>query len=113
MTLRTLKKNKEFNFVYRRGNAFSTRNLVAVKADRRAGGVCFGFSVSKKIGNSVVRNKLRRRLKEAVKENLFLVEKNAGIIFIAKVPAANAEYKELLKDVNYLLSKHGFLGKNK
>ena len=110
MTLPTLKKNKEFNFVYRRGNAFSTANLVAVKADRRSGGICFGFSVSKKVGNSVVRNKLRRRLKEAVREN-FLVEKNAGVVFIAKAPAASAEYEVLSRDVKYLLSRHGLLGK--
>jgi ribonuclease P protein component len=84
LLINTLKKNKEFNFVYRRGNPRSARHLVAVVAKSNYGGIRAGFSVSKKIGKSVVRNKVRRRLKEAFRELTPRINGNYCIIFIAR-----------------------------
>ena len=66
----TLKKNKEFTFVYHRGKSCATRRMVLVYFKNKYGGLRSGFSVSKKVGGAVVRNKVRRRMKECMREIL-------------------------------------------
>jgi ribonuclease P protein component len=105
----TLKKNKEFNFVYRKGNPRSAGHLVCVVAKSRYGGVRAGFSVSKKIGKSVVRNKVRRRLKEAAREILPLTNGNYCVVFIARTSIENAAYKQIKDEMKTLLKKQGLI----
>ena len=105
----TLKKNKEFNFVYRRGNPRTATHLVCVAAKSRYGGVRAGFSVSKKIGKSVVRNKIRRRLKEAAREILPRTSGNYCVVFIARTSIENAAYKQIREEMQMLLKKQGLL----
>lgn len=77
-----LKKNKDFSYCYRRGkkihNGIFTLYFVTSKYNKRA-----GFTVSKKVGNAVVRNKVRRRLKEAFALVLPQVKGNCSVIFVA------------------------------
>jgi len=105
----TLKKNKEFNFVYRKGNPRSAGHLVCVVAKSRYGGVRAGFSVSKKIGKSVVRNKIRRRLKEAFREMLPRMGGNYCVVFIARTSIENAAYTQIRDEMKTLLEKQGLL----
>ena len=49
----TLKKNKEFTFVYHRGKSCATRRMVLIYFKNRYGGIRSGFSVSKKVGKAV------------------------------------------------------------
>lgn len=111
--INTLKKNKEFNFVYRKGNPRSARHLVAVVAKSNYGGIRAGFSVSRKIGKSVVRNKVRRRLKEALRELLPQMNGNYCIIFIARTSIENAAYAQIQEEMRYLLIKHGLIAGEK
>lgn len=101
----TLKRNKEFSRVYARGKSFATKRLVLVYLPRRYGGVRVGFTVSKKVGNSVTRNRLRRRFREAYRTYLDQLNVSAHIIFIARAPVADAEFREILDDMRYLLKK--------
>ena len=105
MQYNTLKKNKEFSYVYAKGKSFATKRLVLVYLPRRYGGVRVGFTVSKKVGNSVMRNRLRRRFREAYRTYLGEIRRDAHIIFIARAPVAEAEFREILKDMRYLLTK--------
>lgn len=105
MQYETLKKNKEFSYVYAKGKSFATKRLVLVYLPRKYGGVRVGFTVSKKVGNSVMRNRLRRRFREAYRGYLDDLRANAHIIFIARAPVAEAEFKEIVKDMRYLLTK--------
>lgn len=111
MQYNTLKKNKEFSLVYSRGKSFATRRLVLVYLPRRYGGMRVGFTVSKKVGNSVMRNRLRRRFREAYRSYLGEINANAHIIFIARAPVAEAEFREISKDMRYLLTKAQLLEK--
>ena len=62
-----------------------------------------GFSVSKRVGKAVVRNRVKRRLKEIVrKQNLV---QGMDIVFTARVPAADVSYIELDRAVTYLFNK--------
>ncbi|MDO4482890.1 MAG: ribonuclease P protein component [Clostridia bacterium] len=97
-----LQKNKAFQYVYRRGKHAACRNLVMLCAKSKTMQV--GFSVSKKVGNAVTRNLVKRRLRECFRPYLGDV-KNGLYVVVARPSAAKATFKQLEKDVNYLLRK--------
>ena len=99
-----LQKNRAFQYVYRKGHSCACRNLVLLLAPGREKKV--GFSVSKKVGNAVTRNKVRRRLRECFRPHLGDV-KTGLYVFVARPSAAQAAFEELRKDVRYLLRKQG------
>ena len=57
-----LRKNKQFQYVYHRGKSCAFREVVVLYI--RASKMQVGFSVSRKVGNSVMRNRVKRRLRE-------------------------------------------------
>ena len=101
----TLKKNKDFGFVYKKGKPRTTKCLVCLCAKSRYKGVRVGFVVSAKVGGSVVRNKIRRRLKEAYRELLPHLSGNISVVFVARNCIVDMSYKSLLHDMRYLLKK--------
>lgn len=107
----TLKKNKEFTFVYHRGKSCATRRMVLVYFKNKYGGLRSGFSVSKKVGGAVVRNKVRRRMKECMREILKTHPdtSHASLVFVARETLGDASYVELSRDMRYLLKKAGLL----
>ena len=109
LQLNTLKKNREFSLVYQRGKSQATKNLVLVYLPRKYGGVRVGFSVSKKIGCSVVRNRVRRRLRESMKLISPELKGSAHLVFVARKPIAEAAFSQINGDMIYLLKKVGQL----
>ena len=101
-----LQKNKAFQYVYHRGKSVACRDLVMLYAKGR--GLQVGFSVSKKVGNAVTRNLVKRRLRECFRPHLGDV-KNGLYVIVARPSAANATFQSLQKDVAYLLKKHNAL----
>ena len=101
-----LQKNRAFQYVYRKGRSVACRNLVMLAAPGR--GLKVGFSVSRKVGKAVVRNKIRRRLRECFRPLMGDV-KNGLYVVVARPAAAEAAFDALEKDVRYLLRKHGAL----
>jgi len=65
-----------------------------------------GIVVSKKVGNSVVRNKIRRRLKEILRKTHL---PPCEAVIVVQPEAATASYWELLKDLSYALKKSGLV----
>ena len=98
-----LQKNRTFQYVYHRGKSAACRDLVMLRAKGRS--VQVGFSVSKKVGNAVTRNKVKRRLRECFRPLLGDV-KNGLYIVVARPSAAEATFQSLQKDTRYLLRKH-------
>ena len=107
----SLKKNREFNDVYNNGKSYATSNLVlyilsAPKNDNNR----YGLSVSKRIGNAVVRNKIKRRLREIIREfEKKFNFKSYDIIFIARNPVVDLNYKQIKRDVKILYKKSGLI----
>ena len=99
-----LQKNKAFQYVYHRGRSAACRDLVMLVAKGR--GMKVGFSVSKKVGNAVTRNKVKRRLRECFRPYLGDVKSGLYVV-VARPSAATASFSSLQKDVRYLLKKHG------
>ena len=101
-----LQKNRAFQYVYRRGHSVACRDLVMLAAKGRE--LKVGFSVSKKVGNAVTRNRVKRRLRECFRPYLGDVKPGLYII-VARPSAAEATFQSLQRDVRYLLKKQGAL----
>lgn len=65
----SLKKNSDFQQVYRRGTSYANRYLVMYRLKNQLGRNRIGISVSKKVGNSVVRHHLTRLIRESYRLN--------------------------------------------
>ena len=90
-----IKKNQDFARVYRKGRSSADRYLVVYLLDRNCDEIAerrFGVSVSKKVGNSVVRHRIKRRLKEIFRLNEMNCPSGKDYIVIARKPAADADY---------------------
>ncbi len=104
--IKSLKKN-EFLTVYKRGKSKANKYLVlyVLKSDD----ISLGISVSKKVGNSVVRHRVKRLIKESFRLNIDSINKKHNYVFIAKKSAKDKTYKEIESAVMHLLSLHGML----
>lgn len=97
-----LQKNRQFQYVYRRGKSVACKELALLYAKGRQTQV--GFSVSKKVGNAVVRNRTKRRLRECFRPYLGQVKRGLYVV-VARPAAAEASYERLSKSLCYLLKK--------
>ena len=100
-----LRNNQDFKNVYKNGKSYWNRNLVLYISKNDLGYMRVGFTVTKKIGNSVVRNKIRRRMKEIFRENFNRIKKDQGydIILIPKKNVVDIEFKTLESAMIHIL----------
>ena len=97
-----LSQNRQFNYVYRRGKKASCKelSLLYVRSKEKR----IGFSVSKKVGVAVVRNRTKRRLRETVRPLLPRL-KSGLYVFVARPAAASLTFQEINAKAAYLLRK--------
>lgn len=95
-------RNGQFSYVYRKGKRASTKelSLLYVKNPRKL----VGFSVSKKVGVAVVRNRTKRRLRECVRPMLPQM-KNGLYVLVARPSAADCPFAALNASVKALLKR--------
>jgi ribonuclease P protein component len=108
-----VKDNKEFQVIFKKGKSFANRQLVIYyrkKEDQSHFRV--GLSVGKKIGNAVVRNRIKRYLRQAFHELEKEIKPSYDFIIIARQPTKEMEFFEVKKSLTHLLSKEKLL-KNK
>lgn len=106
----TLKKQKDFQHLYQRGKVFGNRNLVIYYLKNGKDTNRLGIVVSKKISNrAVVRNKIRRQIKEAYRQNESGFLQGYDLILIAKASCKEAEYKVIEKSLQHLFYKQHLL----
>lgn len=108
-----LAKREEFNRVYRFGK--STANfqfVVYVMQQPKADPFRMGISVSKKLGNAVVRNRIRRVVKEIVRLHAEQIKPHHDFVLIARKPVADMEFKEIEKSLLHALKKASLLKAN-
>ncbi len=109
----SLKKNFQFRIVYNRGKSASNKYLVLYVLKNGSDQNRIGFSVSKKVGKSVVRNRVRRLIKESYRLTEEDVQKGLDLVFIARATSCDCSYDDISKSVNYLLKRLNCLSLNK
>ncbi len=105
----SLKKNHQFRFVYSRGRSIANRLLVMYSVRNNTQINRFGISVSKKVGNSVVRSRITRLLRESYRLNEAEIRSGYDIVVIARVSAKGASYTEMESALLHLLRKQKLL----
>ena len=102
----SLKKNHDFQNVYRNGKSYANKYLVMYVLENNTNRNRLGISASKKIGNSVVRHRFARLVRESYRlhENIF----NSGldIVVVARKNAASVGYAEIEGALLHLLKLH-------
>lgn len=102
----TLKKNRDFQEVYKKGKSCANRYLVMYILKNGLDYNRIGISVSKKVGNSVVRHRTTRLIRES-----FRLEKEAflegfDIVVIARASVKGKKYKDICSAVLHLGKLH-------
>ena len=91
----TIKKNYEFKRLYNKGKTAVTPFFVVYCLNRRQNGNRVGFTVSSKLGKAVVRNRIRRRLREVYRLNSDRLTPGHDIVIVARSRALNSDFEVL------------------
>jgi ribonuclease P protein component len=98
---------RDFTRVRRRGRSAGNNLLVVFVLPLRSPEIRVGFSVSKKVGKAVVRNRVKRRLREAVRHQIPHMRLGQHVVVMARPAAADAAYCQLEDAVIGALRKTG------
>ncbi len=102
----SLRKNRDFQVVFKNGKSRANKYLVLYVLENRLDKNRIGISVSKKVGNSVIRHRVKRLIKESYRlhENMF----NSGleIVVIARESANTIGYREMESALLHLMKLH-------
>lgn len=104
MNIESLKLNKDFVKLYKKGKFVSDKNLVVYFRRNGIEHSRVGFSISKKVGNSVVRHRLKRLMKEVYRLNYSHIG-GYDLVFVARKGADILEYKNIEKSMKFILNK--------
>ncbi|MFO7952881.1 MAG: ribonuclease P protein component [Bacillota bacterium] len=106
-----LKKNWEFKRVYKKGKTVVSKNIVLYYYQNKLTYNRIGYSISKKVGKCVVRNKIKRIYKEAFFKLDKKIKKGYDFILIARKPAVDVSFHEACKELYSLCRKGNLLQK--
>ena len=90
----SLKKNKDFQLTYKKGKSYANRYLVMYVRKNGTSSNRLGLSVSKKVGNSVVRHRVTRLLRESYRLQEDYFRRGYDLIIIARAGAKDKSYHE-------------------
>ena len=105
----SLKKNKDFQFVYQNGKSCGNRLLVLYVYPTGTGRNRLGISVSKKVGNSVVRHHLARLIRESYRLHEKEFVEGLDLIVIARQSAKESNFFEIERALMHLARKQAVL----
>ena len=86
----SLKKSKDFQKVYNKGNSYANRLLVMYVLENHTDKNRLGISVSKKVGNSVIRHHLTRLIREGYRLQEDMFNSGLDIVVVARSTAKNS-----------------------
>ena len=91
----SLKKNHQFQFVFRNGKSYANKYLVMYVKENGLDKNRIGISVSKKVGNSVVRHRLTRLVRESYRLHEDIFNSGLDIVVVVRVNAKEIGYHEM------------------
>lgn len=109
----SLKKNSYFQNVYRNGKSYANRFFVMYVLENDLEKNRLGISVSKKVGNSVIRHHITRLVREAYRLHEEMFNSGLDIVVIARVASKHVSYHETEKALLHLGNLHHILKSNR
>ena len=103
MSINKIKKTKDFSLIYNKSKKMHTKYAIIFIKENKNNTQRFGFVASKKTGNAVQRNRIKRLFKEFVKTHKNKFRENTDYIFVGKSvlkeKIKNLKYKDIEKDI--------------
>ena len=104
--MESIKKNEEFRYVYQNGKSYANKYLVMYICKNSREESRLGISVSKKVGNSVVRHRLARLIRESCRLNREKFHSGWDIVIVVRPTAKGKNYFEINSAVLHLAGLH-------
>ncbi|WP_088008309.1 ribonuclease P protein component [Indiicoccus explosivorum] len=98
-----IKKSQEFQRVFKKGKSFANRQFIIYVYRTGQPEFRIGLSVSKKIGNAVTRNRIKRYIRQVFLEMKEEVRQDADYVIIARKQAADLDFHETKKSLQHVL----------
>ncbi len=108
----SLTQNHLFRRLYAKGKQWAAPSLAIYCQRNRHGGNRLGLTVGKKVGNAVVRNRVRRRIREAYRIHEHRIKPGYDIVVVARVKAAFLPYSKVEANLLATLDKLGLWKKD-
>lgn len=105
----SLKKNRDFQKVYRTGTSQANRILVMYVLENQRGENRLGISVSKKVGNSVVRHRITRLIRESYRLHEMQFRCGMDLVVVARPSSRDKSFGEIRDALLHLALKHHIL----
>lgn len=105
-SITSLKKNRDFQKVYQEGKSFANKYLVMYILENGTQNNYLGISVSKKVGNSIVRHRITRLIRESYRLHKEEFQSGYHIVIIARTGAKGKAYQEIESAVIHLGKLH-------
>ena len=105
----SLKKNRDFQYVYKNGKSYANKYLVMYVIENQLNKNRVGISVSKKVGNSVVRHRITRLIRESYRLNESRIKRGMDIVVISRGNAQNKSFVEIQSALLHLARLHHIL----
>ncbi|MCM3764227.1 ribonuclease P protein component [Neobacillus niacini] len=108
-----IKKNQDFQTVFQKGRSFANRQFVVYCLEKEGqADFRIGLSVSKKLGNAVTRNQIKRYIRQAIFELKEQLALGNDYVIIARKPAADMDFFEVKNSLAHVLKVGKVLKKN-
>ena len=98
-----VKKEKDFNAIFKKGKSFANRKFVIYRLENNEQHFRVGLSVSKKLGNAVTRNQIKRRIRHILIEHKNQLVENVDFVVIARKGVEILDYAEMEKNLLHVL----------
>ena len=105
----SLKKNKDFKIVFKKGISYANKYLIMYVYENSLSRNRIGISVSKKVGNSVVRHRVTRLIRESYRLQEAKFQSGLDIVVIARIDAKGKCYKKIESALLHLGKLHNIL----
>ena len=105
----SLKKNKDFQVVYRKGKSYANKYLVMYVLENHLDKNRLGISVSKKVGNSIVRHRLTRLVRESYRLQESRFQRGLDIVVVCRASANGKSYYDLEDALIHLGKLHNII----